>query len=426
MDVTIIGGGMITHDQILPSVYHLQRTGAIRNITVSARRAATLGKLANNDHIKNAFPGQTFLAHPSLDSPNPAPQPLVYQEVLANMAKRQAVIIAIPDQDHYRVVMDTLAANQHILCVKPLVLNYREAKEIKDAAYNKGLFIGIEYHKRLDRRALMARQQYGEGRFGEFVIGEARMIEPYFYRNSNFQNWFTTDQTDPFVYVGCHYVDQVYFITGLKPVEVSVSGVTRKFPNGNEAYMWANGRVRFENGALLSVTDGLGYPDQGGAANDQGLLMYCEGNGKTGMIQHNDQDRGVRFTYVQGTGAGGSEYNYVSPDFYRYVPWDGPGLMPVGYGHDSIAAILGKIRDIESNVTGLGDSASLTQRQEMIRATDARGLLATPANSYINELVTEAARMSIQSDGDWARIVYGDEPIGCHVAFRKSPAECRT
>ena len=27
--------------------------------------------------------------------------------------------------------------------------------------------------------------------------------------------------------------------------------------------MWANGRVIYENGAILSVTDGLGYPDDG-------------------------------------------------------------------------------------------------------------------------------------------------------------------
>ena len=401
---------MITHDQILPTVYHLQRTGVLDRITVTARRVATLQALADNEQIKQAFPAQQFVAHPPLDNPRLEPQPDAYREVLSRLAPRQAVVVAIPDQNHYQVVMDTLAANQHILCVKPLVLKYSEARDIKEAAYDKGLFVGIEYHKRLDRRALLARHQYQAGRFGEFVIGEAKMIEPYFYRHSNFQNWFTTDQTDPFVYVGCHYVDQVFFITGLKPVEVSVSGVTRKFPNGNEAYMWANGRVRFENGAILSVTDGLGYPDQGGGANDQGLVMYCEGDGRSGMIQHNDQDRGVRFAYVRGTGAGGSEYNYVSPDFYRFIPWDGPGLMPVGYGHDSIAAILAKIQEIETAVPGLDETTSLARRREIIKATDEKGLLATPANSYINELVTEAARISIQQDGDWVRIIYGEDP----------------
>lgn len=416
LDVTIIGGGMITHDQILPTVYHLQRTGHLNDITVSARRVSTLQTLADNEQIRAACPDQQFRAAPPLDAPADKLHSEAYKEVLAGMSPRQAVIVAIPDQDHYRVVMDTLAANQHILCVKPLVMTYREGVEIKEAAYEKGLFIGVEYHKRLDRRALMARQQYREGRFGEFAMGEAKMIEPYFYRDSNFQNWFTTDQTDPFVYVGCHYVDQVFFITGLKPVEVSVSGVTRQFPNGNEAYMWANGRVKFENGAILSVIDGLGYPDQGAGANDQGLVMYCEGEGRSGLIQHNDQDRGVRLAYVTGTGAGGSEYNYVSPDFYRFIPWDGPGLMPVGYGHDSIVSILDKIRQIEAAVDGMDVAASLAHRREMIKETDERGLLATPANSYINELVTEAARISIQSDGDWVKISYGDHP---NVARRR-------
>lgn len=27
IDITIVGGGMITYDLILPSLYHLQRTG---------------------------------------------------------------------------------------------------------------------------------------------------------------------------------------------------------------------------------------------------------------------------------------------------------------------------------------------------------------------------------------------------------------
>ena len=73
----------------------------------------------------------------------------------------------------------------------------------------------------------------------------------------------------------------MYFITGLRPVGVSVEGVKRAFPNGNVGYLWSFGRVRYENGALLNVTNGLGYPDHGAGFNDQGLKMYCEGNGET-------------------------------------------------------------------------------------------------------------------------------------------------
>ena len=40
-------------------------------------------------------------------------------------------------------------------------------------------------------------------------------MEKWYYRESNFQNWCTTEHTDTFTYIGCHYVDLVHFITGL-------------------------------------------------------------------------------------------------------------------------------------------------------------------------------------------------------------------
>ena len=236
------------------------------------------------------------------------------------------------------------------------------------------------------------------------------MIEPYFYRFSNFQNWFTTDKTDPFVYVGCHYVDLVCFITGLKPVAVSVEGIKRAFPNGNEGYMWSFGRVRYENGALLNVTNGLGYPDNGAGANDQGLKMYCEGENKSGLILHDDHYRGVAYSYVSEVSASGSHYNYINPDFFKLVPWEGAGFKPVGYGVESVTAIIDTIRRIEDETASLSENKALIRRREIIKEVDERGIIATPSNSNFNELVNEAARMSILKDGMPVEIVYGDNP----------------
>jgi len=416
LDVTIVGGGMITHDLILPTIYHLQRTGSVNNISVCALDSAPLKALKESKEILESFPGQDFTAYPSVDEPAANKYPNLFKEVIAKMKPRQVVIVAMPDQLHYPVVMEALKNNQHILCVKPLVLKYEQTVEIEKIALEKGLFIGVEYHKRFDRRSLMAKRGYQLGQFGEFVVGEAKMIEPYLYRYSNFQNWFTCDKTDPFVYVGCHYVDLVCFITGLKPVEVSVSGVKGKFPNGNEGYLWANGRVRFENGAILSVTDGLGYPDAGAGSNEQNLEMFFEGDGQSGLVKHDDQFRGVEHSYLEGIGCGGSKYNYVSPDFYRVLPWDGPGYQPVGYGVDSVSATVKMANRIENEVKGLSEAASLAKRREMIQEVDKKGIIATPANSYVNELVMEAARLSILNDGDVATIIYGDNP---HVELRK-------
>jgi predicted dehydrogenase len=410
IDVTIIGGGMITNDLILPSIYHLQRTGVVKNINICALNSSPLRALKKNPDFKRAFPGQTFTPYPSLSGPARANFPGLYKKVLSKMEPRNAVVVAVPDQLHYPVIREVLKKNQHILSVKPLVLKYEQAAEIEKIARKKGLFIGIEYHKRFDRRSLIAKRDYELGNFGEFIMGEAKMIEPYFYRSSNFQNWFTADKTDPFVYIGCHYVDLVYFITGLKPSAVSVNGVKGKFPNGKEGYVWANGRVIFENGAILSVTDGLGYPDEGAGSNEQCLTIYCEGKGKTGMIKHNDQFRGVTHSYLKGIGCAGSSFNFINPDFYRLVPWEEKGYKPVGYGCDSITATINMISKIEKETSAMNEEKALARRRKIIKETDQKGIIATPANSSVNELVLEAARMSISRDGDMVNIIYGKHP----------------
>ena len=403
MEVTIVGGGMITGDLLLPSIYHLQRTGVVGKINVCARHSTPLRTLKANAEIAAAFPGQDFCAYPSLAESAEIFSPELYREVIAQMPPRQAVVVATPDHLHYEVVLAALQNDQHVLCVKPLVLQYAQALEIEKLALAKGLFVGIEYHKRFDRRSLIARRSYQLGYFGEFILGEAKMIEPYYYRHSNFQNWFTCENSDPFVYVGCHYVDLVNFITGLRPVELSVVGIKGRFPNGNEGYMWATGRVRYENGAILTVTDGLGYPDMGSGTNEQCLTMFFEGEGCTAFLKHDDQFRGVTHSYLEGIGPCGTHHNYINPDFYKLVPWEGAGYKPVGYGYDSVATNILAMQRVE-NETGL------SRQREVLKEIDANGLIATPANSSVNELVTEAARLSILHAGDATRIIYGDHP----------------
>jgi predicted dehydrogenase len=334
----------------------------------------------------------------------------LYQEVIKKLPPGNVVIVAVPDDFHYPVIMEGLKNGQHILTVKPLVLKYAQAIEIEKTAKAKGLFVGIEYHKRFDRRSLEARENYHRGLFGEFKIGDAKLVEPYFYRDSNFQNWFTVERTDPFTYIGCHYVDLVYFITALKPCEVSVKGVKGRFPNGNEGYLWASGCVKFENGALLNVLTGLGYPSQAAGSNDQGLTLYCEGKGKGGLIKHNDQFRGVSHSYI--TPSQGEKYfHFINPDFFRLVPWEGEGLKPVGYGYESVEAHLKTIFKLCQETQGLPSEEALKKRREILEEIDKKGLLATPANSYINELVIEAARLSIKHEGKWCEIIYQEEPL---------------
>jgi hypothetical protein len=112
----------------------------------------------------------------------------------------------------------------------------------------------------------------------------------------------------------------------------------------------------------------------------------------------------VGYAYLDGTGPGGSHFNYVSPDYLKLVPWDGPGFRPVGYGYDSVEASILTMARIEAAVRGMDPARSLAERRRLLAEVDARGIIATPANSAVNEQVVEAARRSILADGETVRI----------------------
>ncbi len=412
--VCIIGGGMITQVQILPSFYQLQRLGIVGEISVCALNSSPLKALAADQMLKDAFPGHGFTSYPSLDTDPAESFPDLFKQVIEKMPKGNIVVVAVPDQVHYPVIHAALSADQHICCVKPLVLKHSQAIEVEKSAFEKGLVVGVEYHKRLDDRALLARRLYREGKFGEFRIGHAEMNEPYYYRHSNFQNWCTVENSDMFTYVGCHYVDQLHFITGLLPKAVSVYGIKDTYPNGKTGYLWTDARVIWENDACLHVTNIMGYPDEGPGGNFQGIRMYCRGDNNSGMLVHNDQYRGIEHCYIEkGNEPGDTYYSEPSPDYFKYIKLGGEGLTPVGYGYRSIEYIVKNICKCIEATTGLAKGEALAARRKLIKQFDDEGIMATPANSSYNELVTEAARLSILNGGRDVEITYG-ENAGVH------------
>jgi hypothetical protein len=392
MQTLLIGAGMIAHDQILPSLYQLQRQGRLGGLTVCDRSPERLAELAAAPQICRAFPGHSFTA--SQDS---------YEALIAALPPRQLVVVAIPDQAHYAAVMTALRHDQHVLCVKPLVLKAAQSVEIEHEARESGLLVGVEYHKRFDDRSLMARQRYRAGQFGAFKLGTACLLEKWYYRHSNFQNWFTTENSDAFTYIGCHYVDLVHFITGLLPVAVSVYGIRDRFPNGAEGWLWTDARVLWDNGACLNVQNALGFPDAGPGTNTQGLTMYCAAAERGALLAHSDQYRGLSYCYVERpAGDGATTYAEPSPDYFQYVDLGGPGRTVVGYGYRSIEFIVERAR-------ALADQP-LEERRRRLAEWDAAGVMATPANSMYNELVVEAARLSIENGGRQVEIAYQPEP----------------
>ena len=65
LDVVIVGGGMITHDQILPSLYHLQRLGRIGAITICALNSAPLRRWPKPNAWARRFRARDFKPCPT-------------------------------------------------------------------------------------------------------------------------------------------------------------------------------------------------------------------------------------------------------------------------------------------------------------------------------------------------------------------------
>ena len=393
--VLLIGGGMIAHDQILPALYQMQREGRIGDLTVASTRAKTVQALAEAPALVEAFPGQSFRPLPDYRAGDDGrSHPDTYRDALAELPKRSVVVVATPDQTHFPIVMDALAADQHVVCVKPLVLTVEHSEAIEREAASRGLFVGVEYHKRFDPRSLLARRRFRQGLFGELKLGTAVLMEKWHYRESNFQNWFGCEETDAFTYIGCHYVDLVHFITGLEPRAVSVYGVKDRFPNGKEGYLWTDARVIWNNDACLNVQNSLCFPDAAPGPNTQGMTLYFSGGGNGALLAHSAQYRGLKYSFTENPGGpGATQYAEPSPDYFSYQDLGGPGLIPTGYGVRSVDALVTAALEIEAG--GPGDE----ERRARIAEVSRRGILATPENSRFNERLLEAGRKSILDGG---------------------------
>lgn len=392
-NVLMIGAGMIAQDQLLPALYQLQRKGRIGDITVCAQRDNSLNDLASAPGILRAFPGHSFQAISGGR----------FAEAIAQLPPHQIVVAAVPDQLHFDVTMAALRHDQHVCCVKPLVLTVRESHIIEQEARTRGLAVGVEYHKRLDDRSLLARRRYKEGLFGELKLGAATLMEKWYYRHSNFQNWCTTENSDAFTYIGCHYVDLVHFITGLLPTAVSVYGIKDKYPNGNEGFLWSDARIIWENGAALNVQNSLSFPDAAPGTNTQGMTLYFAAGDTGAWLQHDDQYRGMRYSYIRNPGGpGATQFAEPSPDYMQYVDLGGPGLTPVGYGIRSVEFILEQFLRVQG---------TLEERRQILAEIDKAGVMATPANSRFNEYVTEAGRLSILNGGREVSIDYTADKV---------------
>lgn len=131
-----------------------------------------------------------------------------------------AVYLANPVAMHAPYALAALRAGKHVLCEKPMAMNYPEAQTMVEAAAAASTKLGVAYYRRLYPNLIRLRELLRAGAIGQPVLAEA-----------NCHSWLPPDDRawllhpaiaggGPLYDIGCHRIDVFNFLFG-EPVRVA-------------------------------------------------------------------------------------------------------------------------------------------------------------------------------------------------------------
>ena len=380
LDVLVIGGGMISQEVVLPTLFQERRRGIIGGISLSALDAAVTGQ------CRDLFPREEFALYPDPDRHEPEENhPELYREAMAPLGDHAIVIVATPDHLHTAMTLEAIDAGHDVIVMKPLCLKVNEAHQVIAAAEKRRAYVATDYHKRMDRAIRLARHRVRRGDLGEMLHGHAWIEEPKYIPLKVFRLW--AEHSSPFEYVGVHYVDAYYFITGLRPKRVAAFGQKKFLPTqGSSAYDAVQAVIEWQDGSVLWVQTSWVCSAKNSAITNQGLQL----SGTKGEYW---ADHKFRNLHVLTDDDG---FEQINPNFFRaYDSWEeGSEVEYVGYGFESISRSLRDIHQLHVETEGMGEADALAHRERRLEEWEA-GQRPLPRQALVGVAVNEAVRMSL-------------------------------
>ena len=367
----VTGRGTTGLGTVLPALAQISRAVAIEKVIVVATKAENAGLVRSLTARINALLGTSLQVEyrairRSLD------------ETIADLSIDCAVV-CVPDHLHFDIADALMRRNIHCLIVKPLVPTVGEARSLLRLQEEKGLYCAVEFHKRFDEQNLLARKLIRDGRLGRplyMVVGYSQRIG---IPLETFQNW--ASQTNIFQYLGVHYVDLIYFLTGMKPTRVSAVG-TRGVLDGKGINTWdsVQSTIVWQGTAADEMVTQLaiGWVDPPGtsALSDQRFFLV----GSEGRMDLDQKDRGV--TLVT-TDAGIETMN----PYFSMILDDANGAATFqGYGFKSIQRYVLDVCDVMAKRVS---PRSLDANRPSLR------------QALVSTAVVEAVNRSLVQRGEW-------------------------
>lgn len=297
--VGIVGCGGIANGKHLPSLKKLHNVEFVAFCDIVIEKA----KKANQDFADG--------------------KALVFEDYhdLINIPEIDAVYVCTPNVSHCEITCAALEKGKHVMCEKPMALNYEEAKKMLQARDKAKKLLTIGYQSRYRSDALYLKKECQNGELGEIYYAKAHAI-----RRRGVPTWGVFLEEDkqgggPLIDIGTHALDLALFMMDNYEPLYAVGTTYHKLNNDkNTANIWehwdpkkftvedsAFGFVVMKNGATIVVESSwaLNTTDTKEArvslcGTKAGATMKNDGNLEINGVKNNAQ-----YTLVPNFAAGG-------------------------------------------------------------------------------------------------------------------------
>jgi predicted dehydrogenase len=328
-----------------------------------------------------------------------------WRDIASEIPDLDAMAVATPDHLHTQPILDSLAAGAHVITEKPMCLDIAEADQIIALAQAKNRVVAVDMHKRYDPDHVRISNDI-QNRIGAPLYGTAYLEEPLEVSTSTFK-W--VESSDPFSYVGPHWVDLIWHYYHSKPVSLTAVGQKKRLVrDGINAYDAVQVRVDFANGMSINFHNNWITPKDFEGPVNQGHEIV----GADGKVESDQQYRGFR--WWNAGGGSRTSNNHFTRDVNRP---DGSQAY-VGYGVDSIIAglvaicrmkFLNESREAVADVYPTAEDARIT-----VGIVHAARIVRDLNFKYLNE--GKGAPVTARFGEDGITIV---DPHGSEGAFQK-------
>jgi predicted dehydrogenase len=183
----VIGVGGITTKRVLPAILAEPRSALAGIVTRDLRKAEPYG-----------VPAWTNL-----------------QEALSQ-SKANAVYVASPVFLHAPQTILSLRGGTHVLCEKPMAMNYAEACSMDQTSRETGRTLGIAYYRRLYPKVNRAKELIAAGAIGRPVFAEATSHD-WFNPLESHRSWLADPKSagaGPLYDIASHRIDLMNYLFG--------------------------------------------------------------------------------------------------------------------------------------------------------------------------------------------------------------------